>query len=121
MRTRIITAALVVVAAVYVADRLFEVEWPSGAVWPLRILLIVAAVLIAGIAYQLWSTGDPKSPRPIVAMVTSLIGGACLASAVTSAPDGTIVGTGLLGAVSLVALAFGATVLNIEARETNGR
>lgn len=119
-RSRVVTVALLVVAVVFLLDQVLEIDWPEGALWPLRIALLVAAVVVAGIAYTGWSGGEPAAPRPLVAMITSLIGGACLASAVTSADDGTVFGSGALGAVAVVAIAFGVIVFNLEAREGQG-
>lgn len=119
-RSRVVTVALLVVAVIFFLDQVLEVDWPEGALWPLRIALLVAAVAVAGIAYAGWSGGEPAAPRPLVAMITSLIGGACLASAVTSADDGTVFGSGALGAVAVVAIAFGVIVFNLEAREGQG-
>lgn len=119
-RSRVVTVALLVVAVIFFLDQVLEVDWPEGALWPLRIALLVAAVAVAGIAYAGWSGGEPTAPRPLVAMITSLIGGACLASAVTSADDGTVFGSGALGAVAVVAIAFGVIVFNLEAREAKG-
>lgn len=120
-RSRVLSAALLVVAVVFLVDQVLEVDWPEGALWPFRIVLLVAAVVVASIAYAGWSSGEPAAPRPLVAMITSLIGGACLASAVTSADDGTVFGSGALGAVAAVAIAFGVIVFNLEARENHGR
>ncbi|MEG9227565.1 hypothetical protein [Aeromicrobium sp. Sec7.5] len=120
-RNRILTVALIVVAFFFVLDQVLEIDWPEGALWPFRIVLLVAAVVVAGIAYAGWSGGEPAAPRPLVAMITSLIGGACLASAVTSADDGTIFGSGALGAVAVVATTFGVIVFNLEARENHGQ
>ena len=123
LRTRrwIVSAALAVLAVVYALDQLLTVEWPGDAVWPLRLVLLLAAVVVAGIAFHTWSTGLPQAPRPLAAMITSLIGGASLASAVTSGGDDTVFGSGALAAVSLVALAFGVIVLNIDGREQGNR
>ncbi|WP_229054321.1 hypothetical protein [Aeromicrobium sp. Leaf350] len=120
-RSRVLVVALLVVAVGFLLDQVLEIDWPEGALWPIRIVLLVAAVAVAGIAYAGWSSGEPAAPRPLVAMITSLIGGACLASAVTSAEDGTVFGSGALGAVAVVAIAFGVIVFNLEARETRGR
>ncbi len=120
-RHRIMTVAMAVVAVVFFLDQVLEIDWPEGALWPLRIVLLLAAVVVAGIAYAGWSGGEPAAPRPLVAMITSLIGGACLASAVTSADDGTVFGSGALGAVAVVAIAFGVIVFNLEGREERGR
>lgn len=119
-RSRVVTVALLVVAVVFFLDQVLEIDWPEGALWPLRIALLVAAVAVAGVAYAAWSGGEPAAPRPLVAMITSLIGGACLASAVTSADDGTVFGSGALGAVAVVAIAFGVIVFNLQAREGQG-
>jgi hypothetical protein len=113
----VLTVALVVVTIVFGLDRLLEVTWPAGSVWPVRLVLLLCAVVIAGIAYHRWSVGDSRAPQPIAAMVTALIGGASLASTVTSAPDGQIYGSGLLAAVSVVGLTFAVAVLNLQARE----
>lgn len=123
LRTRrwIVSAALAVLAVIYTLDQVLTIEWPSDAVWPLRLVLLLAAVVIAGIAFQTWSTGVPQAPRPLAAMITSLVGGASLASAVTSGNDDMVFGGAALGAVSLVALAFGVIVLNIDGREQRNR
>lgn len=120
-RHRIVTVALIVVAFLFFLDQVLEIDWPEGALWPLRIVLLVEAVVVAGITYAGWSAGEPGAPRPLVAMITSLIGGACLASAVTSADDGTVFGSGALGAAAVAAIAFGVIVFNLEGRENHGR
>ena len=122
-RTRrwVVSVALAVLTVVYALDQLLTIEWPDDAVWPLRLLLLLAAVVIAGIAFQAWSAGKPQELRPLTAMSTSLIGGASLASAATSGGSDTAFGSGALGAVSLVALAFGVIVLNIDGREKGNR
>ncbi len=120
-RCGVVSVALAVVAVVYTVDQLLAVEWPDDAVWPIRLVLLLAAVVIAGIAFQAWSAGKPQALRPLVAMITSLVGGASLASAATSGGDDMILGNGALGAMSLVALTFGVIVLNIDGRERGNR
>ncbi|MCK5892262.1 hypothetical protein [Aeromicrobium sp.] len=120
VRSRVLSVALLVVAVVFFLDQLLEIDWPEGALWPLRIVLLVAAVVVAGIAYAGWSAGEPAATRPLVAMITSLIGGACLASAVTSADDGTVFGSSSLASVAVVAITFGVVTFNLAARETPG-
>ena len=118
--SRVVTVAMLVVVVVFAVERVFDVHVPDGGIWPLRILVLVAAVVIAGIAYQRWSAGEFQAPRPLGAMIASLIGGASLASAVTSAPDGTVMGTGALAGVAVVALAFGVIVMDIDFRAERG-
>lgn len=123
LRTRrwVVSVALAAPTVVYALDQLLTIKWPDDAVLPLRLVLLLAAAVIAGIAFQVWSTGLPQAPRPLAAMITSLIGGASLASAVTSGGDDMVFGSGALGAMSLVALAFGVIVLNIDGRDQGNR
>ena len=64
-RHRIMTVAMAVVAVVFFLDQVLEIDWPEGALWPLRIVLLLAAVVVAGIAYAGWSGGEPAAPATV--------------------------------------------------------
>ncbi|KQY56090.1 hypothetical protein ASD11_16635 [Aeromicrobium sp. Root495] len=113
-RIKVAAVALAVVVAVWILDRLADVEWPEGAVPVVRAVLLVAAVAIAGIAYQTWSTNPPRTPLVVSSMIVSLVGGAAFASAVTSAPSGEVLTSGPLPVVGVVALVFAVVALTAE-------
>lgn len=103
----VVTAlAELVVLALYVTDVLGDVAWPDGFVVPGRVLVVVAALLVAGICYQAWSTVTAQQRTPLVhaAAAASLVGGAALASAVTSAPAGDLMGAHALATLGTAAL-----------------
>lgn len=98
--------AELVVLALYVTDVLGDVPWPDGFVLPGRVLLIVAALVVAGICYQAWATVTSEQRTPLVhaAAAASLVGGAALTSAVFSAPEGALLGAHALATLGTAAL-----------------
>lgn len=113
----VVTVSLVVVAVAFGLDRFSDPDFPDGVRLLVQVLVVVAALAVAGISYNAWSTTRPQSPRLMGAMVTSLIGGAGLASAVTSAENGALFGGSQLPALGVVALTFAVVLLNSEARQ----
>lgn len=108
--------AELVVLALYVTDVLGDVSWPDGLVLPGRVLLVVAALLVAGICYQAWAAETTEQRTPLVhaAAGASLVGGAALTSAVFSAPAGD-----LLGAHALATLGTGALMAAVVCHQVS--
>lgn len=98
--------AELVVLALYVTDVLGDVTWPDGFVLPGRVLLVVAALLVAGLCYQAWAAATAEQRTPLVhaAAGASLVGGAALTSAVFSAPEGDLLGAHALATLGTAAL-----------------
>lgn len=98
--------AELVLLALYVTDVLADAAWPDGFVVPGRVIVVVAAVVVAGICYQAWATATAEQRTPLVhaAAGASLIGGAAIASAVTTAEAGRIFGTSALATLGTAAL-----------------
>ena len=120
-RVRIALLAELVVIAVLALDRVADVDWSQGSVPAVRGLLLVAAVVVAGICYQTWSTNPPRTPLVVSAAIVSLVGGAAFASSVTSAPHGEVLSNGPLPLVGLVALLFATIALTLESRARSAR
>lgn len=98
--------AELVLLALYVTDVLGDAAWPDGFVVPGRVVVVVAAVVIAGICYQAWASVTSQQRTPLVhaSAGASLIGGAALASAVTAAEAGRIFGAPALATLGTAAL-----------------
>ena len=112
----VLALAEMVLLVLYVADVLGDVAWPDGFVVVGRALVVVAALLVAGVCYQAWAAATPEQRTPLVhaAAGASLVGGAALASAVTSASDGR-----LLGAPALATLGTAAVVAAVVCRQVS--
>ncbi|MEH3034132.1 MAG: hypothetical protein PGN07_08860 [Aeromicrobium erythreum] len=117
-RTVAAWVGLALVVAVLVANRTAD---PSdGAAVTLRVVVIVGAVVVALVAYQTFSMNPPRTPRVIAAVIGSLLGGASLASAATSAPDGAALVDGPLPLVGLAGVLLGCVALQLEAAARRG-
>lgn len=110
----VLALAELVLLALYVTDVLGDASWPEGFVVWGRVFVVVAAVLVAGICYQGWAAATSQERTPLVhaAAGASLVGGAALVSAVTSAADGR-----LLGAPALATLGTAAVVAAVVCRQ----
>lgn len=88
----------------------------SGAVvMTLRTLVVIAAVAVAGIAYQIFSTKPPRTPALIASIALGLIGGAIVASVTTSAPDGRVYSSLWAGLAGTLALIWSGYLMMFEA------
>lgn len=105
----------------WVLARPADVDWPDGSVPVVRAVLLVAAVIIAGICYQTWSTNPPRTALVVSAAVVSLVGGAAFASAVTSADHGEVLASGPISLVGVVALLFAVVALSLESGQRSSQ
>lgn len=84
----------------------------------LRVLVAVAAVVVAGVVYHRWS--QAPTPHSIAAMVLGLLGGASLVSAVATASDGHVFGSDAMALVGTVALAAAVAVTQVGLAQEGG-
>lgn len=112
-RAGVAWVGLAVVVVALGVDRVADVT--DGTATALGVLAIVGAVVVAAIAYQTFGSNPPRTPRIIAAVVASLLGGASLASAVTSAPDGAAVVDGPLPLVGAAGVLLATICLQLEA------
>lgn len=94
--------AVVVALTVFVADLLFDID--GGMRGGLRIVVIVAAIAVAGTFYQRWSTVPARAVPHHAMAALGLIGGALVASSAFSVEPGVYGNqiTALLGLSALV-------------------
>lgn len=69
-----------------------------------RAVVIVGAVVCAGVIYQSWSVRRQHAPRDHAAVAAALLGGALAASSAFSAPAGQIFGSSLTAAGGVAGL-----------------
>ena len=100
----------VVVLAAYVVGGLVGADLGS-ALGFVKIALVVAAVLVAALAFQSWS--HDSNPHSLSAMVVALLGGASLASTVTTATGDDLYGSDPMALVGTVAVVAAVTISQI--------
>lgn len=112
----LVVVAEVVLLALYAADALAQVGWPDGFVLVGRVLVVVAALLVAGACYQRWGSVAQAQRTPVLhaAAGASLVGGAALASSVTSAADGRLLSDSLLTTLGVAALVAAGVCLHLS-------
>lgn len=108
-----VAAAVVLIA--YVIGGIADADLGSSA-GIVRIAVIVAAVVVAIVAYSTWSHGN--TPHTLSAMVLSLLGGASLASAVSTAKGGDLYGSEPMALVGTLAIVAAVTVAQIGQTRT---
>jgi hypothetical protein len=107
---RLMSVAGTVVLGAYVIGGLAGVDLGS-ALGFVKIAVLVAAVLVAALAFQGWS--HDSNPHSLSAMVVSLLGGASLASTVTTATGDDLYGSGPMALVGTVAVIAAVTIAQI--------
>lgn len=116
LRSAIVSLAEAVILVLLIVDRVLEPTWEGAALVAARGAIVVAAVVVAGLAYHAWSSIEPRSSALTVAMVGGLVGGAAITAAIVGAPAGVLFGSlplALLGLLGVVAAAVG---MRIDAR-----
>lgn len=108
-----VAAAIVLIA--YVIGALADADLGSSAGFA-RILVIVAAVVVAIVAYSTWSHGN--TPHTLSAMVLGLLGGASLASSVSTAKGDALYGSEPMALVGTLAIVAAVTVAQIGQTRT---
>jgi hypothetical protein len=100
----------VVVLAAYVVVDLADVDLGS-ALGVVKIAVVVAAVVVAALAFQGWS--HASTAHSLSAMVVALLGGASLASSVTTATGGELYGSEPMALVGTLAVVAAVTIAQI--------
>ena len=107
---RIMSVAGAVVLAAYVVGGLLGVDLGS-ALGLVKIVVVIAAVVVAALAFQGWShTNDTHS---LSAMIVALLGGASLASTVSTATGDDLYGSDPMALVGTVAVVAAVTIAQI--------
>ncbi|VXC41222.1 hypothetical protein [Aeromicrobium sp. 9AM] len=101
---QIATIAGAVVLVAYVVDLVAGSDLSKPAATTGRVAVIAAALICAGIIYQLWSVRRDHTPREHAAVAAALLGGALAASSAFSAPAGQIFGSSLTAAAGVAGL-----------------
>ncbi len=114
-RIALIVSFIVVVVAIAL-DRSDDVAVDGGAVLGLQVAVVLAAVVSAGIAYGAWAAAKPASTELLAAMISALVGGASVTSAVTTSQGDAIYAGWLMPVLGAVALAFAMDLLRREGR-----
>lgn len=99
------TIAGAVVLIAYVVD-LVAADLSNQAAGGGRAVVIIGAVICAGVIYQSWSVRTHHTPRDHAAVAAALLGGALAASSAFSAPVGQIFGSSLTAAAGVAGLAL---------------
>lgn len=109
--------AELVVLVLFAADVLGDTAWPDGLVVPLRLLLVVAAFAVAVAVYVAWSrvAAPDRTTLVHVAAAGGLLGGAAVASAVTTADAGRLLGSTPLATFGTIAIVVAVVAHQIAA------
>lgn len=98
----IATMAGAAVLIAYVVDIVADLS--NDAVSIGRIVVIIGALICAGIVYQSWSVRPKHTPREHAAAAAGLLGGALAASSAFSAPAGQVFGNSVTAAAGVAGL-----------------
>ncbi len=101
---QVATIAGAVVLVAYIVDLVAGSDLSKPAATAGRVAVIAAALICAGIIYQLWSVRRDHTPREHAAVAAALLGGALAASSAFSAPAGQIFGSSLTAAAGVAGL-----------------
>jgi hypothetical protein len=107
---RIMSVAAAVALAGYVIGGLAGADLGS-ALGLAKIAVVVAAVVVAALTFQGWS--HASTPHSLSAMIVALLGGASLASTVTTARGDDLYGSDPMALVGTVAVVAAVTIAQI--------
>ncbi len=99
--------ATFVVLAVFAADVVADVDWSPDALPLLRILVLAAAALIAGLYYVHWESAKVRVPATHAAAALGLLGGALLVASVFSSGPDVIFRDTIIAAAGMTAVTLG--------------
>ncbi len=115
---RIMSVAAAVVLAAYVIAGIAGADLGSAR-GLVKIAVVVAAVVVAALSFQGWS--HHNTPHTLSAMVVALLGGASLASTVTTARGDDLYGSDPMALVGTVAVVAAVTIVQIgQTRSKDG-
>lgn len=112
---KVMSVAAAVVLVGYVIGGIADADLDSS-VGFVRILVAVAAATVAVVAYSTWSHGN--TPHTLSAMVLGLLGGASLASTLSTAKGGDLYGSDPMALVGTLAIVAAVTVAQIGQTRT---
>lgn len=107
---RTMSVAAAVVLAAYVVGGLLDADLGS-ALGFVKIGVVVAAVVVAGLAFQSWS--HDSSPHTLSAMIVSLLGGASTASTISTARGDDLYGSDPMALIGTLAVVAAVTIAQI--------
>lgn len=107
---QVMSGAAAVVLVAYVVGGVADVDLGSAASI-VRIVVLVAAAAVAVIAFQAFS--HASTPHTISAMIVALLGGASLASTITTATGDDLYGSAPMALVGTIAVAAAVTISQI--------
>jgi peptidoglycan/LPS O-acetylase OafA/YrhL len=107
---KLMSVAAAVVLIGYVVAELADVDFGSS-LTAIRVAVLAGAAIVAVIAFQAWSHGSTVHTGS--AMVLGLLGGASIASTVTTAKAGDVYGSQPMALVGTVAVVAAATVAQL--------
>jgi hypothetical protein len=113
---RVMSGAAAVVLVAYVVGGIADADLGSSAGLA-RIVVLVASAIVAIVAFQSWSHGS--TAHTLSAMVLGLLGGASLASTVTTAAKGDLYGSEPMALVGTLAVVAAVSVAQIGQTRTN--
>jgi len=115
---QIMSVSAAVVLMGYVVGGIADADLGSVTV-TIRIAVLVAAALVAVLTFQAWS--HASTSHSLSAMIVGLLGGASLASAVTTATGHELYGSGPMALVGTLAVVAAVTIAQIgQTRSTSG-
>jgi hypothetical protein len=112
---KIMSVAAAVVLVAYVVGGVADADLGSSATL-VRVLVVVAAVVVAIATFQAFS--HHATPHTISAMIVGLLGGASLASTVTTAKGHDLYGSEPMALVGTVAVVAAVTIAQIGQTRT---
>lgn len=112
---RIMSLAAAVVLVAYVVVAIADADLGSSAT-VVRVAVLAAAAVVAVVAFQSWSHGS--TPHTLSAMIVGLLGGASLASSITTATGEALYGSEPLALVGTLAVVAAATIAQIGQSRT---
>ena len=116
LRSILVSVAEAVVLALLVVDRVLEPTWSGFALTAATIAVVVAAVAAAALAFQSWSTVEPRTQLLTVGMIGGLVGGAALTASVIGSGDDVLFGSVPLALLGLLGVVAAAVSLRLDAR-----
>ncbi|MCW2838959.1 MAG: hypothetical protein JWR55_442 [Aeromicrobium sp.] len=112
---RLMSVAAAVVLVAYVGAGLADADLGSSTAL-IRIVVLAAAAVVAVVAYAGWSHGS--TVHSLSAMILGLLGGASLASTVTTAAKGDLYGSEPMALAGTLAVVAAVTVAQIGQTRT---
>jgi hypothetical protein len=115
---RIVSLAAAVVLVAYVVASVADADL-GGSATAVRVVVLAAAAVVAVVGFQSWS--HRSTPHTLSAMVIGLLGGASLASSITTSSGDALYGSEPMALVGTLAIVAAATIAQIGQTRTNAQ